>query len=109
MEVPDGIPELAITPDFRRNFFYTLQEAIHNAVKHGACSEITCGFKFNRQQMEITITDNGKGFDLSKGGTYGNGLLNMKKRAEDMGGTFEIQSSPGQGTRVLFTVTRSLL
>ena len=74
MEVPDGIPELAITPDFRRNAFYILQEAIHNAVKHGACSEITCGFKFNGQHMEITIADNGKGFDQNQAGLHGNGL-----------------------------------
>jgi signal transduction histidine kinase len=105
MELPEVIPELSITPDFRRNAFYALQEAIHNAVKHGACSEIKVGLKFSRQKMEITITDNGKGFDQNQTGTHGNGLLNMKKRAEDLGGSFGIQSSPGRGTRVLFLVT----
>jgi signal transduction histidine kinase len=98
------IPELSITPDTRRNIFYAIQEAIHNAVKHGACSEIIFTIKIHRQDLEITITDNGKGFENTKTGSGGNGLLNMKKRAEDLGGTFEIQSSPGDGTKVLFKV-----
>ena len=63
--------------------------------------------RIGRQHKEITITDNGKGFDQNQTGLHGNGLLNMKKRAEDMGGSFEIQSSPGQGTRVLFLATLS--
>ncbi len=103
-DLPDQIPELSITPDTRRNIFYAVQEAIHNAVKHGACSEIILMVKISQQNMEITITDNGKGFNKAKPGSGRNGLLNMKKRAEDLGGTFEIQSSPGNGTRILFMI-----
>jgi hypothetical protein len=52
----------------------------------------------------LSITDNGKGFNQSKHGSGGNGLLNMKKRAEELGGTFDIQSSPGNGTRIVFDI-----
>ena len=54
--------------------------------------------------MLVNISDNGKGFDHAKRGSGGNGLLNMKKRAEEMGGTFEIESMPGKGTRVEFEI-----
>jgi signal transduction histidine kinase len=101
-DLPEKIPEIFITPDTRRNIFYSVQEAIHNGLKHGACSEITLSVKIRGQNMEVTITDNGKGFEKTKPGSGGNGLLNMQKRAEDLGGTFEIQSSPGKGTAVLF-------
>jgi len=104
MEVTDTLPDLSLTPDFRRNVFYSLQEAIHNAVKHGACTEIGIVLKISKNQMTISITDNGHGFDQKMAGTSGNGLLNMKKRAEDLGGSFEIQSSPQIGTRVLFII-----
>lgn len=104
MEVPDIIPDLTITPDFRRNAFYAWQEAVHNSVKHGACSEIIIRMEIMLNKMEISITDNGKGFDQTKPGSGGNGLLNMKKRAEEMGGKFEIQSTPGKGTRVGFRI-----
>jgi signal transduction histidine kinase len=104
MEVPEVIPDLAITPDFRRNVFYAIQEAVHNAVKHGECTEISLVLKIGPQNMEITVTDNGKGFEHSKEGSHGNGLLNMQKRAEDLGGTFRIESNTGYGTRVLFVI-----
>ena len=94
-----------MTPDTRRNIFYAAQEAILNAVKHNGCSEISLEVKFGQQNMEITIADNGKGFDQAKPGSGGNGLLNMKKRAEDLGGSCEIQSSPGNGTRVLIVIS----
>ncbi|TRZ74245.1 MAG: hypothetical protein D4R97_04315 [Bacteroidetes bacterium] len=103
-DLPDQIPELTITPDTRRNIFYAIQEAIHNAVKHGNCLEINLIMKIRLQNMEMIITDNGKGFDKAKTGSGGNGLQNMKKRAEDLGGTIEIQSSPGNGTRILFMI-----
>jgi signal transduction histidine kinase len=54
--------------------------------------------------MQVIITDNGKGFDQARPGSGGNGLLNMKKRAEDLGGSFEIQSEVGKGTRVEFRI-----
>ena len=104
MEVPDEIPDIPVTPDFRRNAFYAWQEAIHNAVKHGACSEVKIEVTMNGQTMQVIITDNGKGFDQARPGSGGNGLLNMKKRAEDLGGSFEIQSEAGKGTRVEFRI-----
>ena len=105
MEVPDDIPDIPdipVTPDFRRNAFYAWQEAVHNAVKHGKCSEIQFDIRINDQKLFVTISDNGKGFDQAKQGSGGNGLLNMRKRAEEMGGSFDIQSSPGHGTRIVF-------
>jgi signal transduction histidine kinase len=108
-DFPDQIPERPITPDTRRNIFYAVQEAIHNAVKHSGCSEISLVVKIDQQNMEITITDNGKGFDQIKSGSGGNGLLNMKKRAEDLGGKFEIQSLPGNGTRIVFVVRLTVM
>ncbi|HAQ20883.1 MAG TPA: hypothetical protein DCR40_16870 [Prolixibacteraceae bacterium] len=102
IKVPDIIPQLSITPDFRRNVFYALQEAIHNAVKHGAASEIVIQTLINGNKMEITVTDDGKGFDTDRKDLHGNGLINMKKRAEDMFGSFDIQSTPGEGTKVSF-------
>jgi signal transduction histidine kinase len=116
-DFPEEIPDISITPDTRRNIFYAVQEAIHNAVKHSGCSEIGLCIQPHpllplssgrggrgERSLTITISDNGKGFDTVKPGSGGNGLLNMKKRAEEMGGTFEIQSSPGHGTMVLFSI-----
>lgn len=103
-DFPEQVPDLAITPDTRRNLFYAVQEAVHNAVKHSGSAGIDMIIRIGSQKLEIEILDNGKGFDHVRQGSGGNGLQNMKKRAEDMGGTFEIHSSPGQGTRIFFSV-----
>ena len=102
MEVPEEIPDQQVTPDFRRNAFYAWQEAVHNAVKHGKCSEINFEIGISDKKLFVTITDNGVGFDKAKQGSGGNGLMNMQKRAEEMKGMFEIESEPGKGTTVRF-------
>jgi signal transduction histidine kinase len=102
MEVNGEIPDLPVTPDFRRNAFYAWQEAIHNSVKHSACIEISFIINISGHSMRVTITDNGKGFDQAKPGSGGNGLLNMRKRAEELGGMFEIHSEVGKGTKISF-------
>jgi signal transduction histidine kinase len=109
-DLPDQIPDISITPDTRRNIFYAVQEAIHNAVKHSGCSEIgltiqphplpPLSLRRGGWGVRFTITDNGQGFDTVKPGSGGNGLLNMKKRAEELGGGFEIESRIGSGTRI---------
>jgi signal transduction histidine kinase len=100
---PDNIPDHTITPDKRRNIFYALNEAIHNAVKHAACTEIGIEVAISGITMQAAVSDNGKGFEQAKPGSGGNGLLNMKKRAEELGGSVQVDSVPGRGTRVIFT------
>jgi len=55
------------------------------------------------------LNDNGKGFDTDSGNNHGNGLLNMKKRADDICGSFDIQSLPGHGTvvRLVFNLSEN--
>jgi signal transduction histidine kinase len=104
MSVPDDLPDMQVSPDYRRNIFYACQEAIHNCVKHGECNEVTLDVRISDYWLKITITDNGKGFEQTNPGSGGNGLHNMKKRAEEMGGTFKIESEAGKGTRVRFGI-----
>ncbi len=61
----------------------------------------------NKDGFEIVIEDDGSGFDSSapiKRAGGGNGLTNMRERLRNIGGRFECQSQPGQGTRILFGV-----
>jgi signal transduction histidine kinase len=97
---PDDIPGGNISPDARRNIFYLVQEAVHNALKHGQCGLIELMIRINNQVMEITLHDDGKGFDVNGNASAGNGLINMRKRAEDLGGSIRIDSSAGNGTTV---------
>lgn len=80
------------------NIYRTIQESVNNAIKYANASIIAVNAKLVENQTQITITDNGSGFD-SETIESGNGLQNMKKRIEEIGGKFTI-SSNNDGTRV---------
>jgi len=81
------------------NIYRTIQEAVNNAIKHSGAGVVAIDITHEGEAIKITITDNGKGFDLN-GTDPGNGLLNMEKRIEDIGGSFELASAPGKGTTI---------
>jgi signal transduction histidine kinase len=79
--------------------YRVLQEAIQNAIKYAEASEIQVSILQEKGRLTLQITDNGKGFDESKI-TPGNGLFNMRKRAQELGGKLTINSEVGSGTSV---------
>lgn len=105
VEVSPGLPDDPISAEWRHQVFSTAKEALNNVVKHSQATEVEVRFLLRSPQVEISIQDNGKGFDASADPAFGNGVQNMKKRIEDMGGVFAIQSQPGKGTRLSFVVS----
>ncbi|WP_026953116.1 tetratricopeptide repeat-containing sensor histidine kinase [Algoriphagus mannitolivorans] len=77
-----------------------IQEAVQNAVKYAEASSIKVEVNQENGEYQVSIQDNGKGFEESEI-TPGNGLYNMRKRAEELGGVLEISSNPGNGTVIL--------
>jgi signal transduction histidine kinase len=63
----------------------------------------------NGSEAEIVITDDGCGFELERtgAGSGGHGLQNMRERIESLGGRFQMDSGPGQGTRVTIGIKLS--
>ncbi len=70
-----------------------------NAVNHAHPSRIVITLSFLKDQVALTIADNGCGFDFSPA-KAGFGILSMQKRARDFGGTLKITSSDQAGTKV---------
>jgi two-component system nitrate/nitrite sensor histidine kinase NarX len=82
-------------------FYRIAQEALNNALKHAAATTVTVHLHADGQRIELIVTDNGQGFapdNLADQG--GIGLSSMRERAERLGGTLELASAPGEGTRV---------
>ena len=75
------------------------QEAVHNAIRHGASRTITILLEAGDNRQRLTIEDDGSGFALAQVGARG-GLRLMEYRAALLGGTFGIESAPGRGTRI---------
>lgn len=87
------------------NVYRIIQEAINNALKYSKCNEINIKIGSENNSIKITISDNGKGFDLENV-KIGNGILNMQKRSEEINGTFAIISST-IGTEITLTLNQN--
>jgi signal transduction histidine kinase len=77
------------------------QECVSNACRHGAAETIVISLEHQSGHLKLVVTDDGKGMDPSSTANRGIGLNLMRHRASLMGGTLEIESHAGQGTRVI--------
>jgi len=84
------------------NIHRVIQEAIHNSLKYADASKIEVTISKNVSNLVLKISDNGKGFDLTSV-KRGNGLNNMEKRIQNIGGEIDIKSSSA-GTQICVVV-----
>jgi signal transduction histidine kinase len=77
-----------------------LAEAVRNAVEHSQASALRIEGEVDRDRGRISIVDNGRGFDPSQLPKGHYGLLGMRERAEEIGGTLTVDSSSVHGSRV---------
>ncbi len=85
------------------NLYRTIQEALNNAIKFAEATEISVRVQPLEKGISIQIEDNGKGFNLKKV-ELGNGILNMQKRIEEIGGTFTLQTEFSKGTQIIISL-----
>ena len=85
--------------------FRAVQELLGNAARHSQCSTMKVHVDLGAETARISVDDNGRGFDPeSLKQTNSLGLKLIRERAEMLGGTFEVDSAAGKGTRVAFSV-----
>ena len=97
------------SPEVELLLFRIVQEALNNIRRHAQASEAQVVMEFAEDRIKVTISDNGRGFELS--GRVGDlprsgklGLAGMRERAQLLGGTLEVQSTPGKGTTLIVEV-----
>jgi signal transduction histidine kinase len=83
-----------------------LQEALTNVAKHACASQVCVTLRYEAETVSLSVEDDGRGFDRQArlsvlGWPMGIGLLGMQERLESLGGRLEIESQPGQGTRLV--------
>ena len=76
------------------NIFLSLKETLNNVLKHSDASELSITIEINNN-LRIQVSDNGKGIDKENIRRFGNGLKNIAKRMEIIGGTFKIENKNG--------------
>ncbi len=97
--------ERRLEPYLEVMIFRAIQELLGNAARHSQATAIKVNLDMGDSMVRVSVDDNGKGMDtgvLERSG--GLGLKLIRERAEMLGGTFEVDSTLGKGTRVTFTV-----
>jgi signal transduction histidine kinase len=85
------------------SFYRIAQEALNNIAKHSSASKAEIVLKSLSGKITLNISDNGVGFDNRDNSSENLGLIIMQERAKMTGASFEIESSPGKGTRISVT------
>ncbi len=97
VDQPAKWPAVELDPQHRRNIFLVLKEALHNVVKHADAARVHITFAWDDGLM-LSIVDDGCGGNGQVQGRGGNGLGNMRRRIEDLGGSFTMEM--GSGTSI---------
>jgi signal transduction histidine kinase len=105
IEVEASLDDMGETPlEIEEALYRIAQEAMHNTVKHARATRVDLTLSRFDGFVRLVIADNGKGFDVSGSFPGHLGLHTMRERAERLGGTFTLDSTPGRGSRIEVTV-----
>jgi len=104
IEIPAEMPQRNLSPEFRHHVLLVVKEALNNAVKYAAATEIELGAELSAQTLAVWVKDNGCGFEMVELPANGNGLVNMRERAKALSGECRIDSHPAAGTRISLIV-----
>jgi len=94
-----NLNKLSLDMQVRKNFYLIFKEAVNNLAKYSNATRVSISISGENGQIRLTVRDNGKGFNSTQS-FDGNGMLNMKRRAGEIGGQLNIESSVGTGTSV---------
>ncbi|HAJ38667.1 MAG TPA: hypothetical protein DCL15_23620 [Chloroflexi bacterium] len=99
--LPEGV--LKLSPAIEQGVYRIAQEALANVARHAGATQIAVTLS-NTNGVALTVTDNGRGFDVYNVNGDHMGLQLMRERAEMMGGVLVVRSAPGAGTTVRLTL-----
>lgn len=107
VDIPHIIPHFEISGEKRRNIFLCVKESLHNIVKHAKCKNVHMKITVDDLNFQITIEDNGVGIDLENIRQFGNGLGNLYKRMETIGGDYTIERIAGTRSTLQLHLVRT--
>lgn len=95
----ETLNEMTLSMEIRRNIYLIFKEALNNLVKYSKATKASVLLSHENKTVTFVIRDNGTGFDSSMG-FNGNGIGNMKRRAQEIKASLNIESTPGNGTNI---------
>ena len=94
--------ERRLSLEVEQALYRITQEALANVARHSQARRVDVSLVYNDDSVQLSISDDGRGFDVKL--KHGMGLRSIRERVSSIHGTVQIQSAPGQGTRLLVQV-----
>ena len=107
LDTPSELAPIVLEPEQRRHLYLIFKEAVHNILRHSGAGEAKLSLALAGRSLRLEVRDDGRGFDPGEQPVPrrgGHGLLNFQTRAAELGGSAEVSSAPGQGTRLVVHV-----
>ncbi len=101
--------DLKMNQSQKVNFYRIAQEAVNNAIKHAKANSISVQLSEESDFVRLSVEDDGSGISQERRAVRQNGLVNMRDRAEIMGGKLTIESDPQRGTMIIVEVSTDKL
>jgi len=102
-DIANNLKHLHLGVAIRHDFYVIFKEAVNNLAKYSQATEAHISLEFLPPYIVLTISDNGKGFDVTKI-KNGNGLKNMESRSKKIGAIYDLRSVAGEGTTITLKV-----
>ncbi len=100
VDLPGSIVDQEIPPEVRYHLFLAVKEALNNITRHARAGKALLHVTVSKNQIAISIQDDGRGFEGRPDNASSDGLRNMRQRMEQIGGQFQLTSRPGAGTKI---------
>jgi signal transduction histidine kinase len=105
MNFSSNLGEHALSSEVATNIYRIAQEALTNIARHAAATQVHISLRCTEKKLEVTITDNGKGFAADRiSDPHAVGLVGMQERTRLIGGDLVIRSAPGAGSSIILEV-----
>lgn len=113
LAIPSRLPAIPLSAEIRHNIFLAFEETLTNVMKHSGATRVSVDLGFEQERLRISIADNGTGFELAPEPALAAapdanprlGLSGLRGRLQSIGGECQIQSAPGHGTAVTFSLS----
>ena len=102
LDVARDLPASPLNADERHNLFLAFKEALNNVVQHSKAADVQLTVEVEGNVLKVIVADNGAGFEPGVIINEADGLENMRRRLERIGGTYASDSVKGKGTKVTF-------
>lgn len=104
-DVANGVDKAPVNMVERKNIYLIFKEAVNNAAKYSQAKQVTISINKLNKGLVMEVSDDGKGFDLSATRT-GNGMRNMKRRADEISASLKVITHNGQGTKIRLELSK---